>query len=248
MKRERCFLITQRRKLDFFPICCLSFSSERFCSRNINLCRRSDWSSQEVPKGQSLHLAEDTKPWQEQVPPKAASPLLNPQHEDFLFSPLCSEQCPSTEKTVQIQILIFFPSTITPAPNSHFFSRKMADELLKAKVHSSAITRCFLSSTGSTGPQPPRERGKTSLRNVVCHKLQLWPQLGNLGLSWEEDSKRLFSKGVTWQGLGHVKLKMLPKNDGLGTSTTAYPSPLLRSSSHSSADKKTSRTLRRTPF
>lgn len=142
----------------------------------------------------------------------------------------------------------FFPSTITPAPNSHFFSRKMADELLKAKVHSSAITRCFLSSTGSTGPQPPRERGKTSLRNVVCHKLQLWPQLGNLGLSWEEDSKRLFSKGVTWQGLGHVKLKMLPKNDGLGTSTTAYPSPLLRSSSHSSADKKTSRTLRRTPF
>lgn len=123
MKRERCFLITQRRKLDFFPICCLSFSSERCCSRNINLCRRNDWSSQEVPKGQSLHLAEDTKPWQEQVPPKSASPLLNPQHENFLFSPLCSEQCPSTEKTVQIQILIF-PFHHHACPKFTFFQQK----------------------------------------------------------------------------------------------------------------------------
>lgn len=74
----------------------------------------------------------------------------------------------------------FFPSTTSSAPNPRFSTEKMADELLKAKVHSSAITQCFFSSwwkTGSTGSQPPRKSkgGKISHRNVVCHKLQPWP-------------------------------------------------------------------------
>lgn len=174
MKKERYLHIAQRkRNLTFFPICCHSRSSESFCFRNMNLlCRRNDWSSQEVPKGQWLHLARN------RFPPRLHFPCSS--SEDFLsFSAtqLCSEQCPSLEKTIQIQVLIFSIPPPPLPPVHMFFNRKVADELLKAKVHPSAITWCFLSSwqkTGSTGSQPPRKsKGlKISHRNVVCHKLQ----------------------------------------------------------------------------
>lgn len=145
-----------------------------------------------------------TKHWQNQVPPKIAFPLFKLRHEDFLsFSAtqLCSEQCPSTEKNYLNPGFDFFSLPPPPLPPVHvFFNRKVAYKLLKAKVHSSAITPCFFRSwwkTGSTGPQSPRKSkgGKNQPQECALPQITALAIAGQpRGGSWRRTRRGYSSK------------------------------------------------------
>lgn len=119
MKRERCFLIDQTKKLDFFPHLLSLFILRKFFLQKHKHITQKKWLKLSGgAKGALFAFGKGRQALAETGSPQDCISLV--QHEDFLsFSAtqLCSEQCRSTEKNYPNPGFDFFPSTTTPALN-----------------------------------------------------------------------------------------------------------------------------------